>query len=388
MQERREIRALVVGAGVGGLTAAIALRKVGVEAMVFERVRSADQIRVGTGTHFWSNAMRVYQKIGLADQIEAGGSEVEHTEFWTSRGKLLADWKVGEQGRTLGVPSIGVIRAEVQRVLLGALGHEAVRFGAECTGFSQDATGVTAQFGGGREEHGDVLIGADGINSVIRDLVVGPTKPRYSGWTVWLGVQTSMPELCPVGIHRIVSGPGARFVFHHAGEGCLAWLAMENAPEGRPDAPSGRKAEVLDRFRGYMEPIEAIVEATEDPVIRRQDMYYCKPLKQWGTGRVSMLGDAAHAMTSHVGQGACQAIEDGYVLARCLGEDGDIVSALRSYEAQRLGRTTLISNVAWRMGSMGRWKNPVACLARDQIMRVLFSGVAGRQNEKFVAQEV
>lgn len=380
---------VVIGGGVGGLTAALALRQAGIDVTVYERAPDERQILIGAGTHLWSNAMRVFRHLGVADQIEAGGSRVEHTEFRTAGGKLLADWTMGELGRKLQIPSIGVIRAELQRVLFDALGQEGVRFGARCIGFQQDVSGVTARFADGREERGDILIGADGIDSAVRAGLLGESKAPYAGWTYWQGVNTAQPDLCPDGIHRIVMGRGAKFIYHHGGAGRLCWLAMACAPAtGGEDPPSGRKAAVLTTFRGWMEPIEQIVDSTDPQAIRHQDMYHRRPIKRWSDGRVTILGDAAHAMTSHVGQGMCQAIEDAYVLAKCLSTQSDPTEALQSYERERMGRTTSVSNLALRIGAMQGWSNPVLCVARDRIMKIMFNSVANKQNTEFVSYAV
>lgn len=388
MATSSDLKVIVVGGGIGGLTAGIALRRAGIQAEVYERAASLDQMRVGAGTHLWSNAMRILQKLGVAEQIEDTASVVECTEFWSASGKLLARWEIGALGRELGVPSVGVVRSEVARVLLAAFDADALHLGAECTGFAADSTGVTAHFKDGREARGDVLIGADGMNSAVRAQLLGGGDPDYSGWTFWQGINTAHTELCPPGIHRILTGAGAKFIFHHAGGDRLCWLAMVNAPAGRIDPDGDRRMEALGQIRGWMEPAERIVETTDPKAIRHADMYHRKTERRWGEGRVTMLGDAVHAMTSHVGQGACQAIEDAYTIAACLQRTSDPVAALRTYEQQRRQRASGVAMTAWRIGQIQSVRKPVIRSMRDQMFKAMLVSVANRSNTKLLSFEI
>jgi 2-polyprenyl-6-methoxyphenol hydroxylase-like FAD-dependent oxidoreductase len=256
-------------------------------------------------------------------------------------------------------------------------------------GFTQDATGVTARFTDGREERGDVLVGADGIKSVIRAQLAGKSNPRFAGYAVWQAILPSdvsqrLADGAPVGIFRVLWGRGSRFSYYHVGGERLYWFCVLNAAEGGRDVDKGA---LLARFRGWMKPTEAIIDATDQATINRADHYDRQPMQQWGEGRVTLLGDAAHAMTFNVGQGACQAIEDGVVLAKCLGQHSDVSAALRAYEARRMGRTAAMQKRAWQLGSFGRWTNPLACSVRDQMMKVTLKSVALRAHREEMAYE-
>jgi 2-polyprenyl-6-methoxyphenol hydroxylase-like FAD-dependent oxidoreductase len=162
------------------------------------------------------------------------------------------------------------------------------------------------------------------------------------------------------------------------------WFASANAPEGKRDWKVSRKAELLQRFRTWHEPISEAIEATEEECIIRTDIYDHDPLKRWSYGRVTLLGDAAHPATPTLGQGACQAIEDAVTLATCLGETENIPLALRRYESQRARRTGRITLQSRRFGEMGRWKNPLICWVRDRLIEGIPESVRLRQlNETF-----
>jgi 2-polyprenyl-6-methoxyphenol hydroxylase-like FAD-dependent oxidoreductase len=191
-----------------------------------------------------------------------------------------------------------------------------------------------------------------------------------------------------VGVDRLVWGRGARFAFHYVGGDRLFWMAIVNAPEDQTEVGSGAKHALLERYRGWMAPVEAVIEATPEAALRMVRIYDREPADRWGEGRVTLLGDAAHPMTNNLGQGACQAIEDGVVLARCLSGRRDVVAALRSYEAQRMPRTARIQRAARTVGSIGRWSNPLVCAVRDQAIKRLFDGYVLRQNNAILTGTV
>src|SRR5262245_14528321 len=180
----------------------------------------------------------------------------------------------------------------------------------------------------GSEERGDLLVGADGLSSLVRR-AIADAPIRYAGYTAWRGVSS-----VPVEPGRLTEswGVGERFGLVDIGRGRTYWFATKNAPEGEPDEPRGRKAEIMWRFSGWHEPIAAVARAADESAILRNDVYYLEPLPRWSSGRVVLVGDAAHATTPGVGQGAAQAIEDAVVLADQLARDDDLATALAEYE--------------------------------------------------------
>jgi 2-polyprenyl-6-methoxyphenol hydroxylase-like FAD-dependent oxidoreductase len=162
------------------------------------------------------------------------------------------------------------------------------------------------------------------------------------------------------------------------GEGKLYWFAVVNAPAHGRDGPD-LKAELLSRFGGWHPEVPRAIQATPADRIFRDDLHDRPPLPRWGQGRVTLLGDAAHPMTPNLGQGACMAIEDGWVLAACLGEEPDVAKALRRYESRRLKRTASTVRLARRMGKMGQWSNGLARGLRDALVRITPRSVAERQ---------
>jgi 2-polyprenyl-6-methoxyphenol hydroxylase-like FAD-dependent oxidoreductase len=376
-------RAIIIGGGVGGLTAAIALRKAGIDHAVFERRGDLSDLQVGTGLNLWPNAIRALRELGLDKEVEAAGSQLERFEQRSWRGSLLASWAIGDIGRSVGAPTVSISRPDLHRVLTNALGEGALTVGANFTGFTQDGDGVSATFEDGHEGRADFLIGADGINSATRAQLRGRQKPVYAGYTAWRGVAEITDEAAPKGVFTLYWGRGLRFGYYHVGGERIYWFGIANAPEGGQDGPGGRKQDILDRFGAWMHPIRRLVEAADEAVIQRTDIADRDPIESWGEGRVTLLGDAAHPMTFNVGQGACQTIEDGVLLGKLLAANGDVVGSLASYEAARRERTGPMVLFARRLGRLGRWENPVACFGRDRLMRLMLRFGLRKQESDF-----
>jgi 2-polyprenyl-6-methoxyphenol hydroxylase-like FAD-dependent oxidoreductase len=378
-------RAVVIGAGIGGLAAGIALRQSGWDAVVCER---APEIReVGAGLTLWTNAVKVLRKLGVGKELGAASHPIDLSELRSWRGRLLVQTRFAEMHARLGAPSVGIHRADLQSLLADALGRDRVRLGADCVGFTQDATGVTARFADGHKERGDVLIGADGIKSAVRQQLLGDKPLRYAGYTAWRGVGLiDRPEV-PLGVTVLAMGRGSQVGMLPIGRGRTYWFATANVPARESDPPGGHKTALLDRFRDWYAPFPAAVEATPEEAIIRNDIFDRPPVRKWGDGRVTLLGDAAHPTTPNLGQGACQAIESAWVVAQHLGGAADVPEALRAYEQSRFDRTAFITNRSWKLGKIFAYESRLACGLRDVAFRLL-GGLAVRDTEKLVGVEV
>jgi 2-polyprenyl-6-methoxyphenol hydroxylase-like FAD-dependent oxidoreductase len=381
-------RVLIVGGGIGGLAAAYALRRKGIDATVFERAEALKKVQVGGGIQVRNNGCRALQELGLADQAEAAGQVVEKYIFKTWNGRFLGSWPVGEFGREINAPSIAIRRGALHDVLAGALGPEAVQLGAQFAGYTQDEAGVTVRFEDGREERGDLLIGADGLHSAVRAELVGDGKPRYVGFIVWRTIVELEHPLLKEQIFEVWWGSGARFSYYFVGPKQLYWFGVLACPPGGQDSAAGRKADVLDAFGGWPEPIPTVIRASDEARILRGDTCDRPPVSRWGAGgRVTLLGDAAHPVPFTQGQGANQALEDSVVLARCLAEEKDAVSGVTRYEAERIPRTTEVANVSYRFARAAVIRNPVAIAGRNAAMRVLLSTVIWKKQKEEMVYE-
>lgn len=378
-------RAVVIGGGIGGLTAGSALSQAGWDVVVCER---APEIReVGAGITLWANAVKVLRKLGVGDALAAVSHPLQTSALRTWRGKLLARTDFVRMHERLGVPSVGVHRADLQAVLADALGRDRIRLGMECVGYTQDAAGATARFADGREERGDVLIGADGIRSAVRGQLLGDEPLRYAGYTAWRGVgQIDRPEV-PLGVTVLAMGRGSQVGMLPIGRARTYWFATANVPAGEADPPGGHKAALLARFGDWYPPFPAAVEATPEEAIIRNDILDRPPVKRWSDGRATLLGDAAHPTTPNLGQGACQAIESAFVLAKHLAGATDVPAALRAYEQARFERTAFITNRSWALGKVFAYESWWANRLRDLFFRG-FGWLAVRDTEKLLGVDV
>lgn len=363
MQPQSQLKAIIIGGGIGGITAAIALRRVGIDATVYER---APELReVGSALPLFTNALKALQKLGLGDRIEALGEHANTLSVSTWRGDVLLDVTNEKHLRGLGTVSTVVHRAELLALLVETLGMENVHLGADCTGFSQHETGVRARFAGGMEAQGDFLVGADGLHSTVRSQLFGIIKPAYVGYTCWRGVA----HIDRTGLERYVWGKGYQFGIAPMTKGRAYWFAQKYAPEGEHDKAAGRKQELLGLFQGWHDPVPAVIEATRESDILRNDVYELPHLKRWSSSRVTLLGDAAHAMTPNLGQGGCLAIEDALTLAACLDKEHVVVAALKLYEARRMKRARNVARLAHVMGRAVQIENDMLAGTRNAIVK-------------------
>jgi 2-polyprenyl-6-methoxyphenol hydroxylase-like FAD-dependent oxidoreductase len=357
---------LIVGGGIGGLATGLALQQTGWEIAIFER--TAELREVGAGLALWSGIMSALRKLGVADDVIARGGPLERSQTLSWRGEVLGELNVREILPPGLEPSVCLHRADLHGALLRALPDGVVRLNARCVGFEQDEGGVAVRLADGRTERGDLLIGADGLHSAVRAQLVGQAKPRYAGYTCWRGIA----PLDTPNVHGTLSeswGRGARFGIGDIGRGKVLWFATANAPEGEQEPLAERKRQLIERFRGWHESVGQALEATPDDTIIRNDIYDREPIKTWGSGRVTLLGDAAHPTTPNLGMGACMAIEDALVVASKLQATADIPTALRAYEDFRRDRTARITRLSWQFGWVAQWANPLACAARNQLMK-------------------
>lgn len=373
------MKALIVGSGIGGLAAAAGLRRAGIEVEVFDK---ATELReAGAGLLLGANGIKALDHLGVGDAVRRAGAQTLSAELRSCSGTRLADFSAPEVRSRAGADSYAIHRTDLQAALLDAAGRDTVTLGAECTGFTQEAGGVRLHLSGGREERGDFLVGADGVYSTVRERLFGPSKLRYAGYTAWRGVAEFDRKDVPPGSNFETWGCGTRFGYADLGRGRAYWFATRNAPEGTVGKPGD---ETLSRvFRGWHEPVEAVVRATTEDAVLRGDVYDRAPLPRWGVGRVTLLGDAAHPITPNLGQGACQAIEDAATLARCFRDSNlrEPEGALRAYESRRTKRTAYIAWLSRLTGRVGQVEHPSLCRARDAVVRATPKTLKLRQLE-------
>ncbi|HEV8145357.1 MAG TPA: FAD-dependent monooxygenase [Bryobacteraceae bacterium] len=376
------MRAIIIGGGIGGLTGAVALRKKGIDAEVYEK--SPELREVGAGISLWPNAVKALRKLGLGDALDAISLVNQDGAVRRWNGTILSRTPTRELERRFGGGVIVLHRSELLNVLAQGVGAANIHLGHVCTSIDQDSDGVTATFANGATARGDVLIGADGLHSVVRAWLGHNAPLRYSGYTAWRAI-------VPFDTSSVVPGEtwgrGCRFGLLPVKGNRVYWFATSNAPEGEHDSSAGPKARLLSLFKGWHEPIEALIRAGDDSTILRNDIYDRDTLAAWGRGRVTLLGDAAHPMTPNLGQGGCQAIEDAMQLAACLAVERNVETALKNYESRRIKRTDSIVSASRRLGAMSQIDSPIVCGLRDLMMRLTPNSVTLRTLAPVVGYE-
>lgn len=361
--------AVIVGAGIGGLAAAIGLRKAGWQVRVLERAAVLGE--VGAGISLWSNALRALAELGVGQAIRAHGTMQGEGGLRLPSGRWLSR-STGAALRERDEVSILLVhRAELHRELRDALPDDVLVPGATVTDVRQDDGPATVHYVLDGEEHelsADVVVGADGLHSRTRQ-AVWPSAPwaRYAGFTAWRGVTDEPFELAT---QSETWGRGAEVGLTQLVDGRVYWFATGNEPEGTvyPD----EHAEVLARFGGWHEPIAEVIRATSADSVLRHDIYQQpRPLPAFAEGRVALLGDAAHAMTPNLGQGACLALEDAVVLSAELAGTDDVAAALRRYDSTRRPRAQRLSALSDRMARLIQISNPAAVALRSAFLSVV-----------------
>ncbi|MEU9374199.1 FAD-dependent monooxygenase [Streptomyces sp. NPDC048255] len=368
--------AVVVGGGIGGLAAAIGLRLIGWEVTVVER--SAVLADAGAGISLHANGLRALDLLGVGEAVRAAGRAQYTGGTRTPDGGWLARMDGAALERELGTPIVGIPRAVLHRLLRAALPPECLVAGAEAGSVDRtDPARVRVLVEGRAPLDADLVVAADGVNSRLRaGLFPNHPGPVYSGSTVLRAV-TEHPIALRADF-ELTWGRGAEFGHIAFADGRAEWHAVLNSP------PAVRHADTLAalrrRFGDWHDPVPALLDATRPDAVLHHDIHeLVTPLPAFAVGRTVLLGDAAHAMTPHLGQGACQALEDAATLAASLAAEPTVASALARYDAERRPRSQSVARAARQAGRMGQQlAHPLAVAVRNTALRLAPSGATMR----------
>ncbi|MFF5979303.1 FAD-dependent monooxygenase [Streptomyces olindensis] len=367
--------AVVVGGGIGGLAAAIGLRRIGWEVTVVERARVLADVGAGISLH--ANGIRALDVLGVGEAVRAAARPQYTGGTRTPRGTWLARMDGAVLERELGTPIVGVPRAVLHRLLREALPAECLLVGVEVTSVDRSEPGrVRVPVGDGVVD-ADLVVAADGVHSRLRgQLFPGHPGPAYSGSTVLRAV-TEHPVPLRTDF-ELTWGKGAEFGHIVFTDGRAEWHAVLNSPPGIRHADA--LAVMRRRFGGWHDPIPALLDATRPDAVLHHDIHeLAAPLPSFAEGRIALLGDAAHAMTPNLGQGACQALEDAAALAAALTTESTIESALTRYDAERRPRSQAVARAARQAGRMGQQvSHPLAVALRNTGLWLAPSGMTVR----------
>jgi len=356
---------LILGAGPGGLSAALALHRRGITVKLLER-DSALNVG-GSGIMLAVNAMRVFRLLGVEAALRESGTPFLQGQLQDHRGVIIQKMPMNEAAKGFSITGIGIHRCELSRVLAEALPPEVLQFGAQVRRIEEHAGGIRLHLDDQVVE-GELLVGADGIRSQVREHLLGPQPLRYSGATCWRGI-SDIPAPAGAGVLVERWGPGGlRFGWVPISSEKSYWFATANTAAGGRDGDDPR-AEMVRRFSEFAAPVPQLLAATAK--IIRRDLWDLQPQNTWTRGRITLLGDAAHAMTPNMGQGACQSIEDAVILADALASRPGDPQALLDYETRRKPRARGFVDRSWTLGKIASWTHPGARWLRDFAFRHL-----------------
>lgn len=363
--------AVVIGGGVGGLATALALTRTGWKVALFEQ---AQEIRaLGAGITLAPNAVRAIDWLGLGGELRATGVIQGGAGLRTSSGHWLMRTHIEELKRRFGVPGFALHRTDLITMLTKALPENVISTGHRVTDVNA-AEGTVSYTGpqGPRTVTADLVVASDGLHSRSREkLFPGHPAPAYANYITWRGV---VPEEKVSGL-RLGSlteswGRGRRFGIAPLVDGRVYWYATLGLPEG--SLPEATLEELADCFRGWHEPIPHLLASTPPESLLRHDIYsLTTPLPTYVAGSVALLGDAAHAVTPDLAQGACQALEDAVTLAETLDREPDVRAALKAYDMVRRPRTQRLVRVSAQAGRLAQAHRPVTAFLRDALAWVV-----------------
>lgn len=363
-------RVIIIGGGIGGAATALALQQAGFEVVVYERTKALKE--VGAGIALWANATHILNKLGLLDEAIAVGYATTNYQFNTQQGKELVNISID----SFELPVIGIHRAELHQLLCRNVDSKKIILGETFERFEQKGSQVRAHFASGLSVDGDALIGADGLRSQVRAVLLGDRPPIYRNYKTWRGVSDYIPSGYRNKYIQEFLGRGKGFGFMMLGKGKMYWYAAATAPEAQADAAIGRKKEVEAMYQDWFPSIPELIAATDEANILTTDLYDRLPTQPWSQQNVTLLGDAAHPMLPTMGQGACTALEDAYVVAKCLQSQPNAIAAFHNYESQRFPRTKKIVEQSLRAGKMGELINPLAVELRNTFMRFMSPSIS------------
>jgi 2-polyprenyl-6-methoxyphenol hydroxylase-like FAD-dependent oxidoreductase len=398
------MRIAIIGGGIGGLTVALALRQFGFEPEVFEQ--APELLEVGAAIIMWPNAMRVLDRLGLGTAVRQHGGVVEQT-FWLKHdGKLLNQVRLPKTD----APAVALHRADLQQILLHALPQDSIHLGHVFASWEELPDRMVAHLRDRASFECDVLIGADGLHSHARAQLLNDGPPIDRGYLTWRGVMPYTPQSLTPATAIEIHGHGQRFGIGPVGLGRVGWWATANKTVDctlgqqingahiSSDAQqfiqtqdgSTIRSELLRLFDGWCEPVLELIQATPLTSLVRNVVFDRLPVRKWGEGSMTLMGDAVHPTTPNLGQGGCLAIEDAEVLARCLkkyvsdaarGEalaPSQVSIALRRFEKLRFKRTAAIARYSRVYGAVGQWESRWAVQMRSLILSCIPRGLTER----------
>ncbi len=363
------MKIMIIGAGIGGLTAAIALQRRGISVKVYENTPEFKPL--GAGLILAANAMKALEVIGISEPVLQAGKLLQQGSILSQDGTTLNQINVEAITRQFGTHNFVIHRAALHQILLSRLQAETLVYGKRCIRVAQDTKTVTATFADGTTAQADCLLASDGVHSAIRQQLLPDSGVRYAGYTCWRAVVEADARYVDFNRFTETWGAKGRFGIAPLTGSKVYWFACINATQNSPEMKQKTITDLADAFSDYHDPIPYLLSITSTNQLIHNDIIDIHPLEHLAFGRILLLGDAGHATTPNMGQGACQAIEDAAVLMKQLGQETSIERDLIAFEHKRLKRTEKINTLSWQIGKIAQVSNPFLVTLRNGLMRLV-----------------
>jgi 2-polyprenyl-6-methoxyphenol hydroxylase-like FAD-dependent oxidoreductase len=360
------MKIIIVGAGIAGITTSISLIQKGFSVQLFEKVQHDRS--TGAGIVLGNNALRVLDQLGIYKKIVGNSIIPSRNNVLSWKGERLAAIKPLEKNEN--THSFACLsRSKLYEILKSSLPYNLITFGKKLTDVTPRGEDVQITFDDGSRLTCDLLLACDGIHSSIRNALFSGSKIRYAGYTCWRGITSPIPGIQEKAFTE-TWGSNGRFGIAPIEDDRYYWYALKNTSADNESYMKWTKADLMTNFEQYHSPIRELILSTNTEAIMKHDIFDVKPLKHYTLGRVALVGDAAHATTPNLGQGACQAIEDAYVIAETLSNYQDVEQALKVYQKLRKKPATKIVNLSWKIGKIAQLESPHLCSLRDIILKL------------------
>lgn len=353
------MKAIVIGGGIGGMSTAIALEKMGYETAVFEAVKEIKP--VGAAISIWPNGVKCLNALGMKASLRALGGNMTYMAYNDfATGTTLTRFSMAPLVQQVGEYPYPVARAELQAMLIDTYGRSRVNVGKRVIQVEQNENGVIATFDDNSQASGDFLIAADGTHSVIRQYVLGETlERRYAGYVNWNGLVETDESIAPANQWTTFVGEGKRVSLMPVSGNRFYFFFDVPLPKGLAEDRSTVKNDLRGYFSGWAEPVQKLIAAINPDTTNRVEIHDIEPFSRFVKGRIALLGDAAHSTTPDIGQGGCAAMEDAIVLASTLAAHSlGIEDALLRYQARRAERVKDLVLKARKRNDVTHAKNP------------------------------
>jgi len=366
----------IIGAGIGGLSTAIALEQKGIKTRIFEQ---AEQIKeVGAGIILANNAMQVYEKLGLRKIIEENGNPISSMNITKSNLKPLSKIDLSHFEQKHNTKNVAIHRGKLQQILINKLISTEINLDHKLTSIVKNENAYDLNFENGNQIKSSTVLGTDGLNSIVRQNLFPNNSIRNANQICWRGITEY--EL-PIKFRNELNeawGKLERFGFVQIAQNKVYWYALKSFKKNKNEFSIH---DLEQYFSDYNSVIKDIIKSTRKGQINTAEISDLKPTNIWYKENVCLIGDSAHATTPNMGQGACQAIEDAYVLSECLSKYGT-TKAFSEYQNLRLPKAHQVVNGSWLVGKMAHLSNPILIGLRNQMLRLTPSSVNRKQNEQ------